>query len=38
MLKYELETIDDLDDAVKALYTKADDGKFRLGVDGLPQP
>ncbi len=35
-LKYEIDTLDGLDDNVKALYQKAGD-KFRLIVDGLPK-
>lgn len=36
-LKYELETLDGLDDGVKSLYVEHD-GKFMLGVEGLPKP
>lgn len=34
-LKYQLDSLDGLDDAVRALYTEKD-GKFVLAVDGLP--
>lgn len=37
MLKYELDSLDDLDESLKALYEEAD-GKFRLKVDGVPKP
>jgi len=36
-LKYLLDTLDGVDDAVKSLYTEKD-GKFVLGIEGLPQP
>jgi hypothetical protein len=36
-LKYQLDTLDGLDDAVKSLYTEKE-GKFVLGIEGLPQP
>lgn len=36
-LKYQLDSLDGLDDGVKALYTEVD-GKFTLGVEGIPQP
>lgn len=36
-LKYQLDSLDGLDDGVKELYTEKD-GKFVLGVDGLPEP
>ena len=36
-LKYLLDTLDGLDDSVKSLYTEKD-GKFVLGIEGLPQP
>lgn len=36
-LKYQLDSLDGLDDGVKALYTEAD-GKYTLGVEGIPQP
>jgi pyruvoyl-dependent arginine decarboxylase (PvlArgDC) len=35
-LKYEIETIDGLDESVAALYEK-DGNKYRLSVDGLPE-
>ena len=35
MLKYELETLDNTDDAVKGLYELVDGGKFRLKVEGI---
>ena len=35
-LKYEIDTLDGLDDAAKALYQKAGD-KYRLSVDGMPK-
>jgi predicted nuclease with TOPRIM domain len=34
-LKYELEKIDDLDEATQQLYEQGDDGKYRLKVEGL---
>ena len=37
-LKYELDSIDDLDEATQALYEKGEDGKFRLSVEGIPEP
>ena len=36
MLKYQIDSLDGLDDSTRALYTEKD-GKFVLGVDGLPQ-
>ena len=36
-LKYLLDTLDGLDDSVKSLYTEKE-GKFVLGIEGLPQP
>lgn len=36
-LKYQLDTLDGLDDSVRTLYTEKD-GKFVLGIEGLPQP
>lgn len=36
-LKYLLDTLEGLDDSVKSLYTEKD-GKFVLGIEGLPQP
>lgn len=36
-LKYQLDTLDGLDDSVKSLYTEKE-GKFVLGIEGLPQP
>ncbi|KAA0983302.1 hypothetical protein [Pseudomonas sp. ANT_J28] len=36
-LKYQLDTLDGVDDTVRALYTEKD-GKFVLGIEGLPQP
>ena len=37
MLKFQLDTLDGVDDTVRALYTEKD-GKFVLGIEGLPQP
>jgi hypothetical protein len=37
MLKYQLDSVEELDDSVKGLYTEKD-GKFVLGIEGLPQP
>jgi hypothetical protein len=34
-LKYQLDTLDGVDDGVRALYTEKD-GKFVLGIEGLP--
>ncbi|MBV4518524.1 hypothetical protein KVG88_00480 [Pseudomonas sp. SWRI74] len=36
-LKYQLDTLDGLEDSVKSLYTEKE-GKFVLGIEGLPQP
>ncbi|MFL1415346.1 hypothetical protein ACI77M_03770 [Pseudomonas fildesensis] len=36
-LNYQLDTLDGLDDSVKSLYTEKE-GKFVLGIEGLPQP
>lgn len=36
MLKYQIDSLDGLDESTRALYTEKD-GKFVLGVDGLPQ-
>ncbi|WP_457265756.1 hypothetical protein [Pseudomonas sp. P5_C3] len=36
-LMYQLDTLDGLDDTVKSLYTEKD-GKYVLGIEGLPQP
>ncbi|MFJ4543021.1 hypothetical protein ACIP1X_05375 [Pseudomonas sp. NPDC088885] len=36
MLKFQLDTLDGVDEAVRALYTEKD-GKFVLGIEGLPQ-
>ena len=36
-LQFEIDSLDGVDESVKGLYTEVD-GKFRLGVDGLPQP
>ncbi|WP_223464863.1 hypothetical protein [Pseudomonas sp. GL-RE-26] len=35
-LKYQLDTLEGVDDSVKALYVEKD-GKFVLGIEGLPQ-
>lgn len=35
-LKYQLDTLEGVDDTVRALYTEKD-GKFVLGIEGLPQ-
>jgi len=37
MLKYQVESIEDLDESVRELYTEQD-GNYILTVDGLPQP
>ena len=37
MLKFQLDTLEGVDDSVRALYTEKD-GKFVLGIEGLPQP
>jgi hypothetical protein len=37
MLKFQLDSLDGVDEAVRALYTEKD-GKFVLGIEGLPQP
>lgn len=36
-LKYQLDSIDELDESVKGLYTEKG-GKYVLGIEGLPQP
>jgi len=36
-LKYQLDTLDGLDDSAKTLYVEKD-GKFILGIEGMPQP
>lgn len=36
-LKYQVDSLEGLDDGIKALYTEKD-GKFVLGVEGIPQP
>lgn len=36
-MKYEVDTLDGVDEAVRPLYEEKD-GKFRLKVDGLPKP
>ncbi|MBN1080325.1 hypothetical protein JNO13_05970 [Pseudomonas sp. 1079] len=36
MLKFKLDTLEGVDEAVRALYTEKD-GKFVLGIEGLPQ-
>lgn len=36
-LKFEVESLDGLDEAQKALYTEKD-GKYRLAVEGIPEP
>jgi hypothetical protein len=36
-LKYQLDTLEGVDDTVKSLYTEKD-GKYVLGIEGLPQP
>ncbi len=36
-LKFEIDSLEGVDEAVKGLYTEVD-GKFRLGVEGLPRP
>jgi hypothetical protein len=36
MLKFQIDTLDGVDEAVRALYTEKD-GKFVLGIEGLPQ-
>lgn len=38
MLKFEIDTLEGIPEALQAEYTKGEDGKFRLGVEGLPQP
>ncbi|WAT30158.1 hypothetical protein [Pseudomonas sp. GXZC] len=37
MLKFQLDTLEGVDEAVRDLYTEKD-GKFVLGIEGLPQP
>lgn len=37
MLKFQLDTLDGVDESVRPLYTEKD-GKFVLGIEGLPQP
>lgn len=38
MLKYELESLEGIDESTQALYSAGEDGKFRLNIDGLPLP
>lgn len=35
-LAFQIDSLDGLDDSVKSLYQEGDDGKFTLGIDGLP--
>lgn len=37
MLKFQLDSLDGVDESVRAFYTEKD-GKFVLGIEGLPQP
>ncbi|WP_236203924.1 hypothetical protein [Pseudomonas protegens] len=37
MLKFQLDTLEGVDDSVRAFYTEKD-GKYVLGIEGLPQP
>jgi hypothetical protein len=37
-LDYEVDSIDALDEPLKALYSQGDNGKFQLSVQGIPQP
>jgi hypothetical protein len=37
-LAYTVESLDGLDEGIAALYTQGEDGKYTLGVEGLPQP
>jgi rRNA maturation endonuclease Nob1 len=38
-LKYEIDSIEGLDEGVKGLYSKDEaSGKYRLGIEGLPEP
>ncbi len=37
MLKFQLDTLEGVDESVRPLYTEKD-GKFVLGIEGLPQP
>jgi len=37
MLKFQMDSLDGVDESVRALYTEKD-GKFVLGIEGLPQP
>uniref|UniRef100_UPI003F58F74D hypothetical protein n=1 Tax=Pseudomonas purpurea TaxID=3136737 RepID=UPI003F58F74D len=37
MLKFQLDSLDGVDEPVRALYTEKD-GKFVLDIEGLPQP
>lgn len=36
-LKFEVESLEGVDENVQPLYEKGDDGKFRLSVDGIPK-
>lgn len=38
MLKFEVDTLEGVEPSIASLYDKADGGKFRLKVDGMPQP
>ncbi len=37
MLKFQLDTLEGVDESVRAFYTEKD-GKYVLGIEGLPQP
>lgn len=37
-LTYEVESLDGLDEPIQKLYTETEDGKYRLAIEGLPQP
>lgn len=37
-LQFQIDSLDGLDEGVAALYTQGEDGKFTLGVEGLPEP
>lgn len=37
-LKFEVDTLEGVEEAMHGLYAKGEDGKFRLSVEGLPEP
>ncbi|UMZ15430.1 hypothetical protein I9018_10680 [Pseudomonas sp. MPFS] len=37
MLKFQLDTLEGVDESVRAFYTEKE-GKYVIGIEGLPQP